>query len=447
MTNTPSVIAPFVSSETDNVYSLHGLPEEVVAVLFAYFSRSPHPLRENLRAMVAEGYVPSGGATAITAAARERARAFHEKWVVGYGHGSVAEHAVVHIALEGISLLAAKAIEDCRLGTAFTEKSTRYIPFDDDGYSRAAVPDTDPEAVAAVKGLLGAYRALVDEYTKLAPPGGDNARRAWALDRARQLLPVAAATSVGMTVNGRALRAMVRKLRTDPHAEVRELAEKLLAVGRAELPGLLGGDVPAAPSHRAAGIAEVYARLPHPVPGASVALAVGTRGLPPPGFTGGLTAGEPLPRAFEAMSVRIHLQCSYAAWRDIQRHRVFAASPVRIATRSAVELIDGGLLPPEVQHKALGAISESLRVASAREGAGVNTAEAEYVLPIGSMIRVTLTGNVRGLAHFISLRSGKQGHDSYRAVAQDLHRQLAEVYPEIAALIPCDYAPRVLSRA
>ena len=35
----------------------------------------------------------------------EKSADFHEKWVVGYGHSSVAEHAVLHIALENVSRL------------------------------------------------------------------------------------------------------------------------------------------------------------------------------------------------------------------------------------------------------------------------------------------------------------------------------------------------------
>ena len=38
-------------------------------------------------------------------------RKFHEKWVVGYGHASVAEHAVLHIAFENVSRLAIESIE------------------------------------------------------------------------------------------------------------------------------------------------------------------------------------------------------------------------------------------------------------------------------------------------------------------------------------------------
>jgi hypothetical protein len=58
------------------------LSSETIAVTFAKTSRSPKPFDEI--------------ASELT---DERSAQFHEKWVIGYGHASVAEHAVLHFAL------------------------------------------------------------------------------------------------------------------------------------------------------------------------------------------------------------------------------------------------------------------------------------------------------------------------------------------------------------
>src|SRR5512135_1792666 len=84
------------------------LKPEVIAVAFAKTSRSPESFRE-IAAQLTE----------------ETSARFHEKWVVGYGHASVAEHAVLHIAVENLSRLAVEALESNRLAS-YTEKSTRY---------------------------------------------------------------------------------------------------------------------------------------------------------------------------------------------------------------------------------------------------------------------------------------------------------------------------------
>ncbi len=84
------------------------LSPETIAVAFAKTSRSP----ESFRAIAAE-------------LSDEKSAQFHEKWVVGYGHASVAEHAVLHIAVENASRLAIECLESNRLAS-YTEKSTRY---------------------------------------------------------------------------------------------------------------------------------------------------------------------------------------------------------------------------------------------------------------------------------------------------------------------------------
>ena len=116
-----SLLAPYVTSLDAPIFALKGLPEEVVAVLFAYYSRSREDLRANLLRLLREGDLDLAGRAVADPlnegeleTARRKAREFHEKWVVGYGHASVAEHAVAHVAIEDVSIVASKVIEDAR---------------------------------------------------------------------------------------------------------------------------------------------------------------------------------------------------------------------------------------------------------------------------------------------------------------------------------------------
>ena len=72
---------------------------------------------------------------------------------------------------------------------------------------------------------------------------------------------------------------------------------------------------------------------------------------------------------------------------------------------------------------------------------------ASYVLPLASRIRVLFTWNLRELHHFISLRSGKQGHASYRRIAQDVWKAVHEHDPLMAEFIRVDMRDYGLSRA
>jgi len=98
------------------VYTLDDLPAEVVAVAFAKTSRVPDSFDDIAREL------------SETDSSR-----FHEKWVIGFGHSSVAEHAVLSVAVENVSILGAKVLEENRL-SSFTEKSTRYQVMSADNY-------------------------------------------------------------------------------------------------------------------------------------------------------------------------------------------------------------------------------------------------------------------------------------------------------------------------
>jgi thymidylate synthase ThyX len=58
--------------------------------------------------------------------------------------------------------------------------------------------------------------------------------------------------------------------------------------------------------------------------------------------------------------------------------------------------------------------------------------EAPYALCLGYRIRYVLDLNAREAMQLIELRSGREGHPSYRAVAHEMHRLIAEVHPVVA---------------
>jgi len=118
------------------------LSPETIAVAFAKTSRFPDSFRE-IAADLTD----------------EKSAQFHEKWVVGYGHASVAEHAVLHLAIENASRIAMEAIESNRLAS-YTEKSTRYQKWDEDSFYTPDELDGHPlhdEFVATCRMLFTTY--------------------------------------------------------------------------------------------------------------------------------------------------------------------------------------------------------------------------------------------------------------------------------------------------
>ena len=72
--------------------------------------------------------------------------------------------------------------------------------------------------------------------------------------------------------------------------------------------------------------------------------------------------------------------------------------------------------------------------------------EALYALCLGYRIRYVLDMNAREAMQLIELRSGREGHPSYRAVAHEMHRLIGEVHPAVAGAmthVDADTEPRL----
>jgi thymidylate synthase ThyX len=191
----------------------------------------------------------------------------------------VAEHAVLHIAIENVSRLAVECIESNRLAS-YTEKSTRYqkwgpkdlffqppLPEIEGIESERYHPKEGPEDFfvppelerhTARKAIyLKTCRTLFDTYAKslaplrekvkkLNPPtpkesdeAHDRRIRSQYVDSCRFLLPAASLANLGMTVNARVLEHAISKMLSHPLEEVREIGEEVKGVALAEVPTLV----------------------------------------------------------------------------------------------------------------------------------------------------------------------------------------------------------------
>ena len=211
------------------------LTEEQLAVVFAMTSRNPQPFDEIAKFVSAE-----------------KAADFHERWVVNYGHASVAEHAIIHMAVENISRLACDTLEDNRLAS-YTEKSSRYqvlaqghyhVPRELEGHSLRDV------YVNTCDSLFQAYQEAVERvggYLEQVRPRAEGERdsaynlrlRREATDVCRFLLPAATLTNVGMTMNARSMEHVIRKLLSSDLSEEQEIGELLREQGRRITPTLI----------------------------------------------------------------------------------------------------------------------------------------------------------------------------------------------------------------
>ncbi|WP_044641011.1 FAD-dependent thymidylate synthase [Risungbinella massiliensis] len=233
----------YVSNLDRNVYTIYNLPEEVIAVIFAYVSRSDASFRENLIQLLQDDELAVSDPTrSLATSFSEKASTFHEKWVVGYGHSSVAEHAVAHIGIEKISRLASAELELATSFNSFTEYSQRYQrPKRGDYYVPSELND-QPELKEA---YLNLQEEAYDIYEKLfeqlyiylqqkMPRNPDESEKRYqlriekiAFEDARYALTLATLTNLGMTGNGRSLRDTLVQLLSSPYPESNQLARDM----------------------------------------------------------------------------------------------------------------------------------------------------------------------------------------------------------------------------
>ena len=129
------------------------------------------------------------------------------------------------------------------------------------------------------------------------------------------------------------------------------------------------------------------------------------------------------------------LMLDYGAYRDLQRHRMLSPATQRLTCRlgfdTPSELSDLGCAD---------AYQDGLLAAHAawQKLEDAHPLEAQYVVPLAYRIRTLWTLNIRELFHVIELRSARQGHPSYRRIAQGLYRTAVGVFPWLKDLIRVD---------
>ena len=132
-------------------------------------------------------------------------------------------------------------------------------------------------------------------------------------------------------------------------------------------------------------------------------------------------------RGWEAVRYRFEIVSDYGGFRDMQRHRMLTCQWQSLGPDL------GAGVPEEVVEAGAGdeyarALEISRTEFDRLEDAGMPEA-APYALCLGYRIRYVLDMNAREAMHVCELRSGREGHPTYRAVAQAMHEQISAVHP------------------
>lgn len=498
-----SILNRYVTSVVSNVFALRNLPEVIKGALFSRYSRSSL----GLRSLLLKEFVlnEETSFTSIVGSvgdkeqeledqttAVKKAQNFYDRILDGYGDDSIGELGGAHLALENISMIAAKIIEDCRIGGSPLEKSTRYIYFDQklDGeylFYRESILMT-----SAFRELyLSTCNHLFDTYSQLIPPLTElmekkfpkehdvskiaytAALRARVLDALRGLLPASALTNMGVYGNGRFFEQLIQKLNCHNLAEMQDLGRKSYTelgkvipsfIRRADLGSKyqrsfseyyeqVQGDLKVLSEKYASSIDRMEglgvrlvghdAEAPYKV---AAALLFGgaqaglgelqeyCRRLPPEDLGRILDAGSSFRESRRHKSPRAleHAFFTFEIVADFGIYRDLQRHRMLTQDRQLLTCDYDYVIPSEI----LGTEMEEKYKEAMHQAkkaydiiARELPEEAQYVVPMGYNIHWYFHANLRQLQWLCELRSSPAGHPAYRYIAQEMAKQIIRVVP------------------
>ena len=487
-------LAPHFTDLDGPVFALVNLPETVKGALFARYSRYPGTLRRLFLDEFADS-LPDAGGVPWTPDEGARAAELYERVFLGFGDDSVAQLGGAHVACEWVSNVLTKVLQRPRLA-AYLEQSTRYIAYDapvpspPGGYRYYRDPELGPEYEAAMDELFRIYSAALPRVTAWAAerfPRGEGepeaaharAVKAKALDLLRGLLPAASLSHMGIFATGQTYEQLILHLLAHPLPEAQRYGRMVLGAVQSVIPSFVtrverpdrGGrwveylrereaagrrwaerldlnesdeatgpsvrllrvegteeDLLAALLFEAAQVDETRARE------VVAALGADERAALLRDLVGDRENRRHRPgRGFETLRYRFEIVSDYGAFRDLQRHRMLTCQWQALSPRSGADV------PEEIDEAGLGdkyrRALEISRVEYDRlTDRGLHHA-APYAVCLGYRIRYILDMNARAAMQLIELRSGREGHPSYRAIAQEMHARIEEVQPAVGAAI------------
>jgi thymidylate synthase ThyX len=384
---------------------------------------------------------------------------FMESYYVGYGHASIGDCGTTTLFFEGISILAAKAVQDTSLFSG-QETSTRYIDF-------AKQPLIDPIGSAGSKAYL---RRWIDYYESILPTVQEELRRrfpaaaganertwskaiaARAFDIGRGFLPAASTTQTSWISSLRHAHEHLARLSHHPLAEVRALALAAREQLRQRYPSSFSHSTrPEEDQYLEASAAYETYLDPQSVGriGAEFRCETDVDDGDLVRIAGPLLSTRPkraqLPRALaELGTYRCSFLLDFGSFRDLQRHRNGVCRMPLLTDELGFHPWYIAQLPESRRSEAEQFVAAQLREFRAlRDAHDLDRATAQYLLPIGMNVLCQLRYTLPQMVYVAELRSGQTVHPTLRAVAQHMAAALKREHAQL--VLHADMSPSEFS--
>jgi thymidylate synthase ThyX len=390
-----------------------------IAMMQALYSRSPLSVEAHVEKVRQSG---SGN--------------FMERFYVGYGNMSIADCGSTTLFIEGISMLADKAIQDWPMYSG-QETSTRYIDM-----SKQAIMDPvgTPESKKILDDWMGFYighQEKVCDFLKGKYPRKhdedekvyDKAIKARAFDIMRGFLPAGITTQLSWHTNLRQAWDKLSLLRHHPLVETREIAEEMLAKLREKYNQSF--------SHPHIGDQEEYRcyavrnyNYYEPKKAKEFAFSTTVKKSELKKYAHLLEVRPPrigLPHFLtELGQATFDFRLDFGSFRDIQRHRNGVCRMPLLTTKLGFERWYLEQLPGGVRADADELIEKQVKAIAAL---GATPEVSQYYIAMGFQVPCRVTYGLPAAVYVAELRSNKTVHPTLRKIAHQMTEVFRKKFP------------------
>lgn len=449
------------------------LSPEDVAMLQALYSRSAESVEMHLakidagrRDAIRDTLKPDCGdvgpdvaddviAAVLGQGASAKAGSFMSSFYVGYNHRSIGDCGTTTLFIEGVSLLAAKAIQDNPLYCG-QETSTRFI-------NMAARPIVDPLNTGASRAVLDRWMSFYIEHQDAVSAevrarhprreGEDEATyeravKARTFDVMRGWLPAGITTQLSWHTNLRQAGDKLATLRYHPVNEIADVGRALHDLLSEAYPSSAGsiGSSKVSGVSGASGATEWWDR--HVAAASAWSSTATTAELPSFSTTIDSEApwavswfndrprGAVLPHFLSDLGqVTFRGLLDYGSWRDIQRQRNGVCRVPLLDMQYGMEPWYLEQLPAHVHIRALRLLDEQARSLSAL---GSDCYERQYYVPIGFRVPCQFTYALPAAVYVMELRSSKTVHPTLRRLVHKMVGDFRAAFPTVKLHVDMD---------
>lgn len=403
---------------------------EASAMLQALHSRSTGGIKHHLKILAEKG-----------------AGDFMKSFYVGYGHKSIGDCGTTTIFVEGVSMLAAKAIQDWPLYSG-QESSTRYVDFQHQ-------PFFDPLATKKSSAILEKWRTFyiaampdVREHLMQQFPCADPTKEkihtkaisARAFDILRGFLPAGATTNLAWHTNLRQAADKLMMLRHHPLTEVREIADAIDRALYKQYPhSFLHEQFENTEKYNAYIMKDAYYFHNATQPDFTVTKNRIDKKMLPFDILHSRPLKTELPRyCREYGDIMFDFTLDFGSFRDIQRHRAITQRMPLLTTELGFESWYLSELPPHIAKKA-----SNLLLAQEKAIASLKTTPEtqQYYIAMGYKTANRIVGDLGGLVYLIELRSTRFVHPTLRRRAIQMANYLLKTYKKSGLVLHLDTEP------